>query len=182
MADQDDDETTTVERESSPSFHFALPSAPHAFSAQPQKIILIAVITTGMVSLIEHTAGAKAPAPGAKPVKTASVATILVGTFVSGALLLGLSYFLPEFAGGLALVMLVTTIFERGTPFWTVVGQVTGKTSTAGAYGTDAAGQAAAASNAAGAPTVGAAGDVQAPQLAPLPSSGSSITRIGRAN
>jgi hypothetical protein len=134
--DQGDDETSQVEEESSPSFHFALPSAPHAFSAHPQKIILIATVSTGLVSLIEHTAGEKNPTAAAA--KQATVASIMVGTFMSGALLLGLSYFLPEFAGGLAIVMLVTTVFERGKPFWDVVSQVLGgnpnQPSTLGAY------------------------------------------------
>lgn len=128
----DDDEPTQTEK--GPGVTVAMPGGPHLnFSTQPQKIIVIAMVTTGLVSLIEHVAQDGTPVAAGQPGR-AGMAEIVVGTFVSTALLLGMSYFLPEFAGGLAVVALATTVLERGKPFWDVVGGAFGAKSTLGAY------------------------------------------------
>ncbi len=118
---------------------FTLPSVVPtiSFSQNPQKIILISMVTAGLVSIIENAAGPNLTNVPANQVASvtqqwskthASIPTILVSTFLAGAILLAMSYFLPEFAGGLAVIALVVTIFERGKPFWDIVTTLSGGT------------------------------------------------------
>lgn len=85
-----------------------------SFSNDAQKIIVICITITGIVAIIEslNTGPNERRAP---------VGTILVGTFISGGLLLGMSYFLPEFASGLSIVAMLATVLDRGKPFWMAI-------------------------------------------------------------
>lgn len=106
--------------------------------ANTQKLILIAMTIAGGVTLIEEV-GASA-IPGDKAPTNASVGSIVIGTFVAGALLLGMSYFIPEFASGLAIVVMTSTVFTRGKVFWDLITLVTGgkpAASTTGNVGAD---------------------------------------------
>lgn len=96
----------------------SLSGLPKAFSLRTdsQKLILVSLTATGIVSLIEEVSGKQKGNAG----------TIIVGTFVSGAILLGMSYFVPEFASGLAIIVLAVTVLEKGKPFWDVVGGAVG--------------------------------------------------------
>lgn len=91
-----------------------------SFSNDAQKVIVIAMTITVMVSLIEN-ANAKNKSVTSGPGR------IIIGGFIASTLLLGASYFLPEFASGLAIVAMVATVLDRGQPFWEVVTKVTSR-------------------------------------------------------
>lgn len=83
-----------------------------------QTIIVMALVTTGGIAAVKNIAGVENVAP---------IPTILIGVFVGGALLLALSYFLPEFASGLAVVALLTTaLTQNATPFWSAIAKAVG--------------------------------------------------------
>jgi len=94
-----------------------------SFSQDAQKIIVVALSITVIVALVEnaHMADSDKTKKDAVP-----PSTIIVGGFVSGAILLGMSYFLPEFASGFAIVAMLSTLLERGKPFWDIIGSLTG--------------------------------------------------------
>lgn len=98
----------------------SLPS--FSFKSDAQKIIVISMTITGIVAIVE-----KIHDPGASGDKGVPIPSIIVGTFVSGTILIGASYFAPEFASGLAVVAMIATVLERGKPFWELIGAVTGK-------------------------------------------------------
>lgn len=89
-----------------------------SFSNDAQTVILITMTITGLVSVIENIHAVDKS-------KTIPIIRIVVGTFVSGALLLAMSYAVPEFASGLSIVAMTATILDRGKPFWESVSQVT---------------------------------------------------------
>ncbi len=98
-----------------------LPGAPALGTTKgAQTIIVMALVSTGVVASIKNIAGAPNVAP---------IQTILVGVFIGGALLLAISYVLPEFASGLAVVALLTTVLtQNATPFWTAIAKAVGTT------------------------------------------------------
>jgi hypothetical protein len=71
-----------------------------------------------------NTAGLTAKTADATSGTTRTADTVL-GYFVATTLLLMLSYFLPKFAIGLALIALTSTILVRGAPFWTIIASLT---------------------------------------------------------
>lgn len=108
-----------------------------SFSNDAQKVIVITMTITVMVALIENLHNgpslASPTAPGRAGITSGTTqaevkangvsnASIIVGGFVSGALLLGMSYFLPEFASGLSMVAMLATVLDRGKPFWDIIG------------------------------------------------------------
>lgn len=92
-----------------------------SFSNDSQKLILVAMTITVIVALVEN-----AHKDSTKDKSYTPPSTIIIGGFVSGAILLGLSYFIPEFASGLAIVAMVATVLEKGNPFWNIVLNLTG--------------------------------------------------------
>ena len=102
-----------------------------------QKLIIVGLVITASVTIIEIVGGnIVATGPAVGPLQpgqtrpntkvTGNVGQVLVGSFVAGVLLLGMSYFLPEFATGLAVVTMTATVFSRGAIFWALVTKVTG--------------------------------------------------------
>lgn len=97
------------------------PAGPRfSFQSDAQKIIIVSLSITVIVALIENAHNDPKTASPVNPPR------IIVGGFVSGAILLGMSYFVPEFASGLAIVAMLTTILEKGKPFWDIIGSLTG--------------------------------------------------------
>lgn len=93
--------------------------------SQSQKIILVAMTTVAVVTVVETIA-----TNPQTQLPIASVFTrVAVGGFVATSLLLLLSYVLPEFAVGLAVVTAVGVVLTRGQPFWDAVNVVVGKPS-----------------------------------------------------
>ena len=90
-------------------------------STDAQKVIVVSMTIVVVVALIEQ---AHSPA-GKKDNSQGSFGSIIVGGFISGGLLLGMSYFLPEFASGLAITAMLVTILEKGKPFWDIAQSVT---------------------------------------------------------
>jgi hypothetical protein len=90
-------------------------------------MILVAMTITVVVATVETVADTHQHG--------ISVAKIFVGGFLATGMLLGLSYFLPEFAGGLAVVAMVTTLVDRGKTFSELVTKVTGAKALPGAGG-----------------------------------------------
>jgi len=82
-------------------------------------MIIVAMTITVIVATVEAVVDKKQKHP--------SIAKIFVGGFIAGGILLGMSYFLPEFAGGLAVVAMVTTLVDRGQTLSDIVTKVTGK-------------------------------------------------------
>jgi hypothetical protein len=126
-------------------------------SQNAQKIIVVSMTMAMVITLVERfdqiVKGNAA---------VSSVPQIVIGTFIAGSLLLGMSYFVPEFAGGLAVVVIVVAAFEKGKPFWDVVTTATG--------GNKSAGSTPSVPTAPVGSPVSPFGDVQPPMLAPLPS------------
>lgn len=96
-----------------------------SFTNDSQKIIVIALVITSAVAIIELIANPPTDIGPNAPAHAPTVQSILVGVFIAGAILLAMSYFLPEFASGLALVAMTATVFERGKPFWLTVSSLT---------------------------------------------------------
>jgi hypothetical protein len=134
MADSDKpDETTTDKPTTTATAQPVNVTVPlglnFSFTNDAQKIIIVSMTITGIVSLVEHLA---TPTTPNTPANTSlSVGSIMVGTFVATGLLLGMSYFLPEFASGLAIVAMTATLFDRGKPFWDIVSKVVGNSAPA---------------------------------------------------
>jgi hypothetical protein len=125
-SDDSDDDTATVS--SGPRFNVNLPGGPQLnFTNQSQKVIVLCLTATVLVAVIETVHDNKT---GSATSVGDEIAHTLVGGFVAGALLLGMSYFLPEFASGLAIVALAATILDRGTSLGSTLTTITGKKST----------------------------------------------------
>lgn len=92
-----------------------------SFSNDAQKIIVITMTITGLVAIIENL-------NTGENLRRTNVSTIIVGTFISGGLLLGMSYALPEFASGLSIVAMLATVLDRGKPFWMAIETVSKNT------------------------------------------------------
>lgn len=93
--------------------------------SQSQDIILVCIVVIISSSLVEKYSGDTAV--------TTSTATIFIGAFVAGLLLILLSYVLPEFAVGLAAVAVVTVLVSKGQPFWTALDKLIPNSATANA-------------------------------------------------
>lgn len=118
------------------SYNIPVPSGRLNFSSDAQKIIVITMTVTVVVALVENLhIGPSLASPTASgragissgttkaEVKQQGVsnASIIVGGFVSGGILLAMSYFLPEFASGLSIVAMLATVLDRGKPFWDII-------------------------------------------------------------
>lgn len=77
-----------------------------------QTLILVLMVIMVVTVTVEHLNGAQ----GATDYVTEWVAAA-----IATALLLAISYVLPEFAVGLALVAVVTVVFTKGQVFWNAV-------------------------------------------------------------
>lgn len=86
-----------------------------------QRSIIIMMVALMIVTMIENAVEPKPAVPNIG---------IILGTFVAGAILLMFSYFVPNFAVGLAAIALVATIFTRGRVFWDAISRVTGTAGT----------------------------------------------------
>lgn len=84
--------------------------------SQAQKIILMTMLVIVVAAFVERYSGATQ--------ETATVPEIFVGAFVGTALLLFLSYFMPEFAVGLAVVTMLAMIIAKGQPFWDAINKI----------------------------------------------------------
>lgn len=80
-----------------------------------QKLILISMTMVIVAAFVERYSGTK---------ETATIPQIFIGAFVATALLLLLSYVLPEFAVGLAVTAMVSMIVSKGQPFWDALNKV----------------------------------------------------------
>lgn len=80
-----------------------------------QKLILISMTVVIVAAFVERYSGTK---------ETATIPQIFIGAFVATALLLLLSYVLPEFAVGLAITTMVAMVITKGQPFWDAINKV----------------------------------------------------------
>lgn len=93
--------------------------------SQAQRLILTFITVTVAAAFVERYSG--------KVQQTASVPQIFIGAFVAVALLILLSYVLPEFAVGLAATAMITMLLTKGQPFWDAINHVVGTTATSNA-------------------------------------------------
>lgn len=89
-------------------------------ASQAQNLILVCVTVIVVAAFVERYAGVN---------ETASVPQIVIGAFVVTALLILLSFILPEFAVGLAVTAMVAMILTKGQPFWDAISNLTGNKS-----------------------------------------------------
>lgn len=80
-----------------------------------QKLIFVAMTVVVVAAFVERYSGVK---------ETATVPQIFIGAFVATAILLMLSYFIPQFAVGLAVTAAVGMIVSKGEPFWSAINAV----------------------------------------------------------
>jgi hypothetical protein len=91
-------------------------------SNDSQKFILIMMTITAAAVVTEKLAGSSEV--------SASYIQIFIGLMVATMLLEAISYVIPEFASGLAVVAMITVIFTKGQIFWSAIAKVTGGTTT----------------------------------------------------
>lgn len=84
-----------------------------------QKLILVFMVVIVAAAFVERYSG--------KSQQTATVVQIFIGAFVGAALLILISYVLPEFAVGLAATAMLTMLIAKGQPFWDAINAVLGK-------------------------------------------------------
>jgi hypothetical protein len=103
--------------------------------SQSQRLILTFMTVIVAAAFVERYSG--------KIKQTATVPQIFIGAFVATALLILLSYALPEFAVGLAATAMVAMLITKGQPFWDAINHVVGATSNASTAQSPLANQAA---------------------------------------
>ena len=81
-----------------------------------QKVVIMAMTVIVVAALVERYSG--------KVKETATVPDIFIGAFIGTLILLLLSYILPEFAVGLAVIAAVTMIVSKGAPFWDAINSI----------------------------------------------------------
>lgn len=86
--------------------------------AQKTILVMMSIVVVAVTVEKLSQSNAQAQATGyAKTFVAAAVATLLLE---------GLSYVLPEFAIGLAIVAVTSVVISKGQPFWSAVAKVTG--------------------------------------------------------
>lgn len=93
--------------------------------SQAQRLILTFITVVVAAAFVERYSG--------KVQQTASVPQIFIGAFVAAALLILLSYALPEFAVGLAGTAMVAMLISKGQPFWDAINHVVGSSTSSNA-------------------------------------------------
>lgn len=92
-----------------------------------QEFILVMMTVTGTIAVVEKLAGVSQSA------QSVGYINIFVGVGVATLLLELLSYALPQFASGLAILAVLTMIVTKGAPFWNIVGTVVSGSGTSNA-------------------------------------------------
>jgi hypothetical protein len=87
----------------------------------PQKVIFTSITVVVVAAIIEHFAAASGT-----PAATTTIPHILLGAFIATALLILLSYILPEFAEGIAGIAALGMIITKGEPFWAALNNILG--------------------------------------------------------
>ena len=85
-------------------------------STDAQKLILILMVVLVVAVTVEKLGGAKS---------SGSFVSTFVGAFILGLMLEAISYILPEFAVGIALVAVVSVLLSKGQAFWEDIGTAT---------------------------------------------------------